>query len=383
MSAQIKELESTDHRLWDSYVKNHPDGTLYHMSGWKNVIERSYRHKTYYLIAVKPEGSINPINPINSINSIVGILPLVHIKHVLFGNSLISIPYFDLGGILADDGKTEKDLLTEAIKLGRGLGADTIELRNTRPFKLTDQDHPFALDSILKGHAKRAPGQPDKEYEKYPCKVRMLLELPESAEVLLNSFKSKLRSQIRKPIKEGLTAKIGGIELLDDFYSIFAENMRDLGSPVHSITIIRSVLEFFSEQARIFIVYKGSQPLGCSVVVGFNKILENPWASSLRKYSRLAPNMLLYWKMIEYACENGFDVFDFGRSTPDEGTYKFKRQWGAQPVSLHWCHIPVQQDLQPAVVENRIYHFAVETWKRLPVFVTKIIGPGIRKYIGL
>jgi len=267
-----------------------------------------------------------------------------------------------MGGILADDSVTEQTLLDEAIKIGRRLKVNDIELRHRKP---------SIQHSTLK-------------IKNYSSKVRMLLELPESSEVLMKSFKSKLRSQIKKPVKEGLTSKVGGVELLEDFYGIFAINMRDLGSPVHSKKLMKSVLEEFPDQAGIVIVYKEELPVASSMIVGFGNTLENPWASSLREYSRLAPNMLLYWTMLEYACSNGYKFFDFGRSSPDEGTYKFKKQWGAEPEPLNWQYIFLKGEPEESQSTDKSkFKKAISYWRKLPVFVTKIVGPRVRKHIGL
>ena len=147
----------------------------------------------------------------------------------------------------------------------------------------------------------------------------MLLDLPDSSEEMMKSFKSKLRSQIKRPLKDGLVAKIGKSELIDDFYSVFCANMRDLGSPVHGKKMITTVMALFGEAANIVMVYKDKIPVACSLVIGFRDVLENPWASSLRQFSRFSPNMLLYWTMLAFACDNGYRKFDFGRSTPRRG----------------------------------------------------------------
>lgn len=212
----------------------------------------------------------------------------------------------------------------------------------------------------------------------------MVLDIPNNAELFLKSFNSKLRSQIRKPAKEGLTAKIGGVELIDDFYSVFAENMRDLGSPVHSKKFIAETLKAFSNTANMFIVYGDRKPLAGSVTIGFKDTLSNPWASSLRRYSHLAPNMLLYWSMLEFACKKGYQRFDFGRSTPGEGTYKFKEQWGSKPEPLYWYRLSNLDDQRQGDQSSKDkMSKAIECWKKLPVPLTKVIGPKIRKYINL
>jgi lipid II:glycine glycyltransferase (peptidoglycan interpeptide bridge formation enzyme) len=143
-------------------------------------------------------------------------------------------------------------------------------------------------------------------------------------------------------------------------------------------------LEQFNEHTRIVIVHKNNQPYAASIISGFKDTLENPWSSSLRQYSQLSPNMLLYWTMLEYACDNGYKYFDFGRSTPEEGTYRFKQQWSARPEPLHWQYIslndkPVNEEASGKTKFDK----AIQYWQKLPVPVTKIIGPMIRKHISL
>jgi serine/alanine adding enzyme len=351
---------------WEAFVRNHPQAGLYHLSGWRNVIEKAYNHPTYYLVATRKDSGLDDAEA-----RLVGILPLVHLKHFLFGNTLVSMPYFDSAGILANDDITADLLLQAAIDLGHELKVKCIELRHaghsgfhTPPF--AEKSATGAIRLATRSH-----------------KVRMVLDLPGSSELLMDSFKAKLRSQIKKPIKQGLYAKIGGMELVDDFYRVFSENMRDLGSPVHSKFLIETVLEVFLGDARIVIVYKEDEPAACSVMIGFKNMLCNPWASALRRYSGLSPNMLLYWTMLEFACQQGFSHFDFGRSSPDEGTYKFKAQWGAQPQSLHWHYISLDGSADTSSMDKSQFSKMIEYWKKLPVSVTRIVGPMIRKHIGL
>jgi len=385
----IKRLKTDDAAAWDNYVYHHPLSNLYHLSIWKYIIEQSYSHKAYYLMATdnaprstthnaqctmhtpKPETRSSKFEAQNPAN-VVGILPLVQLKHFIFGHSLISIPFFDLGGILADSMDIEKTLLSEAIRLAQELKVNSLELRQIEP-----------LSCLNSEAAKRIPKH-ETHFKIHSHKVRMLLNLPESSEILMKSFKSKLRSQIRKPIKEGLKAKTGQIECLDQFYQIFANNMRDLGSPVHSRNLVFNVLKAFPKTSKIITIYKNKQPMACSLIIAFKNTLENPWASSLRKYSPLSPNMLLYWTMLDYACNNGFNYFDFGRSTPNEGTYKFKKQWGAKSTPLYWHYLSSNaqkpDNTQP---EKSGYTRFIALWKKIPVPLTKIIGPPIRKHIGL
>lgn len=376
MNIKVKIVEKEETlRFWDKYVTSHANSNLYQLSCWKKVIEKTYGHKTYYLAALSTSSLDSKLSSANDDSngiSIVGILPLVHMKHFIFGNKLVSIPFFDMGGLLTDSVEAEMALTIEAMALGKKWGVNEIELRHA----MSEFDINSHLESLFDTAIR---------FHTHTHKVRMILDLPDSSETLLKSFKSKLRSQIKRPLKAGLYAKIGGYDLIDDFYSVFCVNMRDLGSPVHSKRLIENVLEIFQEKARIVIIYKDNHPIACSLLIGFLNILENPWASSLRGYSRLSPNMLLYWTMLEYACDNGYTKFDFGRSTPDEGTYNFKKQWGANPQPLFWqvLNFKTNSDVDCALSEKSKFDKAIHFWKFLPVPTTRFLGPLIRKHISL
>ena len=387
---------SADDAGWDTYVHRHPKARCYHLSAWLKAIQNSYGHPVYHLAALQSGESGVPTEPpppgietgeatpeCPSTQSIIGVLPLVHLKHFFFENALISTAFSDYGGILADNEAAEQSLLQEAVRLGRRLKAAHIELRQINPLPwLPATDEREAVSSSCD------PMQPDPRTlpsrATRPSKVTLLLDLPESPEALMDSFKSKLRSQIRKPLKEGLEAQVGGLELLNDFYRVFTINMKHLGSPVHSKRLMQNILTEFKDKAGIVVVYKEKQALAAGVVVGFRDTLMNPWASSLREYSRFSPNMLLYWAMLDFACKNGFKFFDFGRSSPDEGTYKFKRQWGSKSVELNWHRIVLNgPSTDSGKTEKEKFSPFIELWKRLPLYVTRILGPPIRKHIGL
>jgi hypothetical protein len=141
MTVHIKRMQPADAQAWDTYVRAHPDGTLYHLSGWKNIIRNTYNHKPFYLMAIKDDASRSEKvhsfetshDSRQAIGSLAGVLPLIQIKSVLFGNKIISIPFFDIGGILADDPDTGKALIGEAIQLGKRLRTDSLELRQLQP----------------------------------------------------------------------------------------------------------------------------------------------------------------------------------------------------------------------------------------------------------
>jgi FemAB-related protein (PEP-CTERM system-associated) len=370
---RVRVAHDADRHLWDEYIDGHPDASLFHRFGWRDVIHGTYKHDAYFLMAVRsgPAGAeASAPHP----QTTMGVLPLIHLRSAIFGSSLVSLPFVDGGGILADSSEVEEALLSEALSLARRVGADSIDLRCEHALAASDE---ASTDGGIKRFAPAA-------LAKRSQKVRMVLTLPGSSTELVRSFRSKLRSQFKRPLREGCTTKVGGMELLEDFYRVFLVNMRDLGSPVHSKELMRRVLETFRERSRVFAVYLAGKPIAASLVIGFKGILRNPWASSDRRYSAISPNMLLYLRMLEFACDEGYRTFDFGRSTPGEGTYRFKEQWGAVPAPLHWYLLSFLGDpggTQESAAER--FKLASRCWRKLPVAVTRVLGPRIRKHISL
>jgi len=340
---RVVEAGSADAPRWDGFVSAHAGSSLYHLYAWRDVIEETFGHRTFYLFAVDDSG-------------VAGVFPFVRLKSLAFGHMLVSLPFFNYGGICAASDDARRALLLGGIDIAKRTCADFLEIRE-------EEERSDAL----------------------PCKtakVSMRLRLPASGDELWKSLGSKLRNQVQRPRKEGMTAAIGREEALDDFYDVFTANMRDLGTPVYPKTFFRNILRRFPDRTWICNVYLGRTPVASGFLAGFKERLEIPWASSLRTYNRFSPNMLLYWKGLEFACEQRYEIFDFGRSTPGEGTFRFKEQWGASPRQLYWYYwLPDGAEMPEVNPKNPKYRAAIATWQRLPIGLTRRLGPKIVKYI--
>lgn len=338
--------DARDEADWQQFVESHQEANQYHVLAWGNLIHRVFGHVIYYLMARDQEGSVR------------GVLPLVYMKSPLFGRFLTSMPFLNYGGVLWESADARDALLNAAAEVAGGLEATHIELRQTAPLEI---------------------GWPVRSH-----KVSMRLELPLRYEDLLKTFPSKLRSQLRRGEKEGMITRLGGVDLLDEFYQVFALNWRDLGTPVYEKRWFVEILSAFPKDVRICIVSLEGKPLAAGFVHGFRGTLEILWAPFDRRYARMAPNMMLYGSVLKYACEQGYQRFDFGRSSKDSGAYRFKEQWGARPVQLHWYYwLQSGKQLPEVSPQNPKYRLAVEMWKQLPVAVTRYIGPRVAKYLPL
>ena len=322
---------------WDNYVAKNPAASIYHQSRWKDLIHKTFGHECFYFLARSNAGNI------------VGILPLIRLKSILFGDFLVSMPYFNYGGAIADHPSIEKKLMQTANAHAAQLGVSHIEYR----------------DDI-----------PRNEFPARSDKVNMILPLPDSHNELWEAFTSKLRAQIRRPQRERPEILSGGKEYLNEFYVVFARNMRDLGTPVYGKSFFGNILRGFPEESRIVIVRMGDRPVSAAFLLGYRGLLEIPWASTIRDVNHLSINMLLYWEVLKIAIDKKYRLFDFGRSSCDSGTFQFKRQWGAIPRQLYWHYwLPQDKKIPSLNPDNPKFKMAINTWKRLPLSITNFLGP--------
>ena len=328
---------------WDSFVERHPNGTVEQLWAWQDIFSRVFRHVPVYLAATRG-------------GDVTGVLPLVKINSLLFGRSVVSLPYANYAGLLASDYDATHALATEAEAVGREFGASHVELRNVE---------------------RRLPTLPCRTH-----KVGSRLQLPRTTEELWNRLDRKVRNQVRKARKEGLTCESGGESLVPAFYRVFAHNMRDLGTPVFPKRLFEEVLGRLPVDARVFVVRHNAEPVAGGIALGWRGTVLVPWASSLKEYRNLCANVLLYWEMLEAAVSASYQVFDFGRSTPGGGTHHFKQQWDATDVPLHWEYPlltnGVVPDHGPSSPRLKVL---IAAWQRLPIAVANAIGPEITRQL--
>ncbi|MGQ8364666.1 GNAT family N-acetyltransferase [Glaciecola sp. 1036] len=347
---QIVDFDQSQSKQWDDFIESEPASSPYHLFAWTQAVHKAYGYRVYRFTCLVD-------------NKIVAILPVVEMKTLSGKKVLTSLPYCDFAGPIGQSNACE--LLTAHL-------------------------HDFAQKHSIKIVEIRTCGEKVDESAISPAaKVRMLLPLPSTSEKLMAQFKSKLRSQIRKAEKNNLTYRVvDGKSVtnteLNAFYEVIANNMRALGSPVHSFAWYKEVIENYAHHCYMALVMLEDKVIAAGIVLTCANKASIPWASTIGEYNRLAPNMLLYWAVLEQACNLGLSEFDFGRSTIGEGTYKFKKQWGAEPAELTWLSFVNGQQEKPATEKSQnARQFVERIWRNLPLEVTKKLGPPVRKRISL
>lgn len=324
---------------WDGYVNAHPAATFFHQYRWLTLIQKTYGGTPHYL-AAREQGQL------------VGVLPLMQRQTMGAGRVMISVPYADEGGLIADHPAAQAALLQSARDLGEREKAAHIEVRGLAPVT----NHPCDLSRVV-----------------------LRLSLPSDADGFLTGLSKNMRKKVRRAQRDGLTTTAGAAEHLDAFYLVYSENMRDLGSPMHSQRFFSALFDFFPNQTLSILVQSAKQSVvGAAVAVQFGDVLTVLCAHSLRRHYQLFPNNLLYWALCEAAIKRRCNWADFGRSPKGTGIYEFKKLWGMEDQQLYYEMIAVRHS--PKIMEKRdsnLYRIFSSVWRKTPLPVARALGPRI------
>ena len=327
---------------WDRFVKTQPNWSHFHLWGWKTAIERAFGHECIYLAA-------------RDAGALAGILPLVRVKSLLFGHYLVSMPFVNYGGPLGSDAAIGA-LADAAAELAARDRVRLLELRSR-------QQLPIALDVSHR-------------------KITVVRDLPPGGSAALwKQLDAKVRSQIRRPQKEGVTVRFG-VDQVEPFFAVFSRHMRDLGTPTQPLAFFRILAEVFKDDVWFGCAYLDGKPIAGGCGLRWLGEFEITWASALQEYKRISPNMFLYWSFLERAADEGLQLFNFGRCTPGSGTHRFKLQWGTREEQLWWY----QRRASAATVgtpspNDGQLAWGPRLWKHLPERVATALGPRIVRYI--
>jgi FemAB-related protein (PEP-CTERM system-associated) len=324
----------------DEYARRSPQLPLSRLPSWLPVLAEGLRHTVFCIEAV--EGG-----------QTCGLLPLAYVRSLLFGRFLVSLPYLNTAGVLADDPVVACRLLDQAITLADEMNVNYLELRHEQP-----AEHPALTECMT-------------------SKVHMRLSLPARLGELWDGLSGKVRNQVRKGQKCGLQMVWGRGELLPEFYGVFSRNMRDLGTPVYGPGLFARVVQQFPDEAEFCVVRSEGRPVAGALLLHGQGVTEVPSASCLREYNSTCANMFLYWQLLERSVQRGQTVFDFGRSSMDSNLFRFKKQWGAEPAPAIWQYYVRRGSIGAVRPENPRYGRLISIWQRLPVALTRLLGPSI------
>ena len=320
---------------WDEFVLKSNEATYCHLLGWRDVIKKSYKHQDLYLVAKENK-------------RIKGIFPLFVIKNPIFGKKIISLPFLNYGGPIAENEEVTNALVEYLKKILKEENCQFFQIRQVNPVSqlITDLSN-----------------------------VSFILTLDKNLENIWQKIEAKTRNQIRKSYQFGPKLE-KGTHYLKDFYKLYQKTMKRVGTPVHSLEFFRNIIEEFPQRTEILIAKFQDIPVAGMILFSFKDILSNPWSALDIRYKRTNVNNFLYWEAIKYAVERNFKYFDFGRSPKNSGTFNFKKQWNGKVKQLYYQHYPFCP-----LSDREKYQYFAYIWSKLPLSITNLLGPKIRKYI--
>lgn len=334
------ELVTHPGEAWDSFGRGSHGFTAFHRAGWERVNRQIMEHETVFLQAVSKQ-------------VICGILPLVRVKSRLFGHFLVSMPFVSHGGPLGSLDAISS-LVSYAVSMAREAQVDLLELRSRS-----------ALDVGLNVSHR---------------KISVLLDLADSPEAQMKAFPAKLRSQVRRAQKEGVQVRHGS-DHIADFYRVFSRHMRDLGTPTLPERFFRALASEFGDDVWVTVAYQGDVPIAGGMGFRWGTEFEITWASALREYNRLSPNMLVYWSLMEKAIAERCTIFNFGRCSPGGNTHRFKLQWGGRDETLHWYQWSPRAFTSTPSPDTGAFSLGPRVWRHLPLSIANLVGPKIVRSI--
>jgi FemAB-related protein (PEP-CTERM system-associated) len=332
---------------WDNFVLGHPAGSPFHLSSWQRLIQKTFRHQPRHLVALDPTNQ----------RCVVGVLPLFLVRSRIFGSMIVSTPQAAYGGPLTTSAEALSALLDAAKQMAMQEGVGFLEIRS---FRNESVDEQLACKDLY---------------------VTFRQELCQDTEKQMLAIPRKTRAEVREGIRNGLEFRADAIGV-DDFYSVYSRSVRDLGTPVFTRRLFANGLQEFGRDCRIFSVHFRGRTVAAVWTLFYRDEIVPYYGGSIREYNRLAVNNFMYWMLIRYGCENGYRVFDFGRSKKGTGSFDFKKRWGMTMTDLPYQYYLVRRSSMPDTSPlNPKFALMVRTWQRLPLSLANTIGPLISRHL--
>lgn len=342
---KIDRHQNDEKEIWNAYVNNHPQGSFFHLAEWAELISDVFSHNIHYLTAKDRES-----------DDIVGVLPLVEQKSILFGHCLVSTPFCVYGGALSNGDSIREALENEALEIGKRIGVDYVELRYRHPVE-------------------------NENFERFCHHSTFGWHIEDGRDGVLSQIKKKQRANVRQSLKNGLDCRFSQDTKVA--YDIYSESVRNLGTPVFHSSYFPKLVEYFGDKIGVLTVLSDNKAVSSVLSFYFKGEVLPYYGGGTSAARGLKSNDRMYYELMCHAQDNGFAKFDFGRSKDNSGAFKYKTTWGMKAEPLHYIRALVNATEHPNLSPNNPkYSLVINTWKKLPLWVSRAIGPFLSRYLG-
>ena len=352
---QIELIDPCKDPLWDQFVLDHPLGLISHTSKWKSVLENSFSHMKGHYFVIKDVAN----------SRIRAALPIYEVKSWLLGNRLVSIPFATICDVLISNENDFTKLLTAVLSFSEMTGTREIELKTLLSSRFI-KDGALHRVSFYKHH---------------------YLELDGDHEEIKKKFhKKSVKSAINKSLKSNLMLNAtSGLKELDIFYRLYFITRKRLNLPPQPYLYFKNIWEKFSgtNNFQIILCCYEDHPVAGLAFFKFKNRVSTEFAGWDKAYYGMKPNHFLYWEAIKIACREGFEIFDFGRTSPNnKGLMNFKRHWGTKEVDLPDYYMSAKNKSESTREESKAYQTAQKVCSILPASLYKAFGKFCYRHMG-
>lgn len=338
---------------WDEFVHAHPAGTFFHQWCWREIISRQFGYEPYYVVA-------------EDLGRIQGILPLFLVRSLVFGRSLVALPWAVYGGAVAQSTAAEALLINKALEIAKQRGAKYVELRG----------NPYTEQKV--GMVPTSSVAAVKQKDLY---FTFMGPIDSSDDVNMSRIPRKQRRMVRQGEKHKLRSVIDNARLRE-FYTVYASSVHNLGTPVFGYSYFEKLVTSLGDACQVFLIEHGEKVIAAVMVFFYKDQVMPYYGGALKEYLSLAPNDFMYWEVLRYAAAHGYKIFDFGRSKEGTGAFNFKRHWGFEPRRLPYHYYPVtSREIPDTSALNPKLQWAIRIWRTLPLKLTLAIGPRIIRHL--
>ena len=355
LPVRVRELLPGEDARWDAFVARHDHGTFFHRTGWSRAVQEMFRHEPHHLVVEQGRRWL-------------GVLPLFLVKSPFLGRNLVSVPYSVYGGTLAVDDAAHEALIARARALGEELGVGFVELRNLEP----------------------RPGDlPQSDlYVTFRC------ELPDDPAEVMARIPKKRRAEVRaarepkapatKKKRETFGIQVTADGTVEELFQLFARNKRRLGSPSLPQRWFQALQDEFG---KAVVIHRAVEPGGRTVAAvmsfTFKDTVYAYYSGGLDEFNHTGVNNYIYCAIMEWAVENGYRRFDFGRSRAGAGPAKFKVNMGFEPEMLPYDYVLIGPGakLPEFHPSNPKLALPRRIWSKLPLVLCNQLGARLSRYL--
>lgn len=343
VQTEVRVADPGDRPAIARFVADCSEATAFHRLEWMDAVEAATGHRAYILVAERD-------------GAIVAMLPLHAAHSPLFGRALVSSGFAVGGGAIGEEAAAQA-LLDAARELARRLTCPSIELRGG------------ILPEGSGWHVKR------------DSHAGFVAPLAADDEAQLLAVPRKQRAEVRKGLGNAMEVRVGSQDADRTMhYAVYAESVRNLGTPVFPRALFDAVMDRFGADADILTVLHEGQPIASVLSLYHRGAVMPYWGGGVYAARTLRANDVMYYALMCHARQRGCDRFDFGRSKTDTGAYHFKRNWGFTPEPLAYAQWTADgappRDVNPL---SPRYKAKIALWQKLPLGLANRIGPFIAR----